>query len=165
MAMAMTLRSSGRTRVGNLQNWHPAACGDLNSANDNDIITIDPPLSNPPVGLASSGRGCVLHRDEGRPSNFSWHRLRGPEQKKKEPYREKSVNDSSNELRKPLQRDFIAMSRLIPDLYLTLPSFVSGPLRGNNVVSRTGESGGGDGRGGGRGKGKGEMNLRQCGFG
>ena len=49
--------------------------------------------------------------------------------KKKEPYREKSVNDSSNELRKPLQRDFIAMSRLIPDLYLALPSFVSGPLR------------------------------------
>jgi len=122
----LKLGSRDRTRVGNLQNWQPAACGDLNSANDNNIVTSDSPLSNPPVWFASSCRGCVLHRNERRPSNFVGV-LRG-QNKKTKPYREKSVNDSSNELCKPLQRDFIVMSRLIPDLYLALPSFVSGPL-------------------------------------
>ena len=69
MALARGSRRD-RTRVGNLQNWHPAACGDLNSANDNDMVTGDPPLSNRPVGLASSCHGCVLHRNARRPSIF-----------------------------------------------------------------------------------------------
>jgi hypothetical protein len=50
----------------------------------------------------------------------------------KKPYREKSVNDTSNELRKPFQGYLITMSRLISDLYLALPRFVSGPLQCNN---------------------------------
>lgn len=68
------------------------------------------------------------------PINFS---LGGPRTKRKRPYREKSVNDASNELCEPLQRYFIAMSGLIPDLYLAFPSFIAGPLRGNNVVNVT----------------------------
>lgn len=92
----------------------------------------------------------------GRPS-ISADTVPKAQNKRKEPYREKSVNDSSNQLCKPLQRDFIAMSRLIPDLYLALPSFVSGPLRRKNVVSRTVRWRGRGGGGGIKGRVVGEM--------
>jgi len=52
------------------------------------------------------------------------------DEREKRPYCcEESVNGASNELSKPFKRDLIAMSRLIPDLYLALPRFVSWPLQ------------------------------------
>ena len=95
----------------------------------------------------------------------SSQRLSGPGEKK--PYREKSINDARNEFREPFQCDLIAISRLIPDLYLTLPRIVARPLKCNYVLSwleteteeKVGRGGGGGlGEGGGR-KGEEEEQL------
>ena len=55
-----------------------------------------------------------------------------PEEK---PYREKSVNDASNELRKPFQCDLVAMPRIISNMNLAIPDIVSGPLGCDNALS------------------------------
>jgi hypothetical protein len=58
-------------------------------------------------------------------------------------YREKSVSNASNKFRKPLESDFIALPRLVPDLYLALPRFVPRPLGRNHVLSlKRGRDGG-----------------------
>ena len=49
-------------------------------------------------------------------------------QNKKAIYREKSINDARDEFHEPLQRDLIALARLVPDLYLAFPRFISRPL-------------------------------------
>jgi hypothetical protein len=64
MARGWLRGSRGRTRTGNLQNWHPAACGDLDCAHDNDIVTGDSPLSDPPVWVPTARRECMLRRNE-----------------------------------------------------------------------------------------------------
>lgn len=43
-------------------------------------------------------------------------------------YREKSINDARDEFHEPLQRDLIALARLVPDLYLAFPRFIFRPL-------------------------------------
>src|SRR5712672_804642 len=52
----------------------------------------------------------------------------------KKPHREKSVNDASNEFRKPFQRDLVAVPSLIPDLYLAFPRFITRPLECNEGI-------------------------------
>ena len=55
--------------------------------------------------------------------------VRSREQKTKGPYREKSINNASDELHESLQRDFVALPSLVPDLYLAFPRFVPRPLQ------------------------------------
>jgi hypothetical protein len=43
-------------------------------------------------------------------------------------YRNKSINDARDEFHEPLQGDHIALARLVPNLYLAFPRFISRPL-------------------------------------
>ena len=79
-------------------------------------------------------RGWVLHTNE-RVRQFQvLARSKGqrPEQK---PYREKSVNDVSNEPYKPSQCDLLGIKRIISNPNRSLPDNVSGPLGCDNASS------------------------------
>jgi len=49
-------------RIGNLHDGHPPRCGDLHRADDNNVVTSDPFLSNPPVRIIGRGFSSMLHR-------------------------------------------------------------------------------------------------------
>jgi hypothetical protein len=51
----------------------------------------------------------------------------------KKAYREKSINDARDEFHEPLQGDLVALARLVPNLYLAFPRFISRPLRRNRI--------------------------------
>ena len=112
----------------------------------------DRPHSDPPGIVLGGECGCALHKYRRMPSAHPYVPKEGSRTKR--PHREKSINDSSNELHEPFQRDLIALPSLVPDLYLAFPRFVPRPLRCDDVLSqklrRTKEGGKGEIRRGGR---------------
>ena len=114
--------------IRDLQNGHPPSSGYLHCTNNDHVTAGDTTISYPPRRNVSGDRGVIILRRHKGVSIVPG--TMGRWITEREPHREKSINYARDQLRKPSQRDFVAVSRLIPYLDLLFQRLIARPLEG-----------------------------------